>query len=179
MIRRASSRTQGLHLFDEVGHERSRVQNSLRFLIQIGFVGRTAALNNTKELVFIAFTSFNVDLSRQVALRVLFFVHRQRSVLGVTQAIGRVGFEHTLGEGFFIAETGPDSLALFTVNDGRTRILAEGQFTLGSRFSIAQERKSNVFVVVAGFRIMKDLSNGFIMRTTQHEVGIVESLLGQ
>ena len=179
VIRRTSSRTQRLHLFNQVGNERSRIQNGLRFLIQIRLVGRTTALDDTKELVFVTFAGFDVDLSRQVALRVLFFVHRQRGVLGITQAVGRVGFKHALGEGFFIAETGPDGLTLFTVDDGRTRILAEGQFTLSGRFSVAQEGKCDILIVVTGFRIVEDLGNGFVVGATQHEVGIMESLFGQ
>ena len=179
VIRGASSRTQALHLFNEVGHERLGIQNRLGFLIEVALVGRAAALDNAQELVFIAFSGFDINLSRQVAAGVLFFVHRQRSVLRVTQAVGGVGFENTLRECFFIAEAGPNALALFTVDNGRTGVLAEGQFTLGCNFSVAQEGQSNVLIVVGSFRILQDLGNLFIVGAAEHEVGVMESLLGK
>ena len=94
VIGRAGSRTQSLHLFDEVGHECLRIQNGFCFLEEVALVGRTAAFDDAQEVVFTAFNGFNVNLSREIALRVLFFVHRQRSVLRVTQAVGCVGLEN-------------------------------------------------------------------------------------
>ena len=179
VIRGAGSRTQALHLFNEVGNKCLRVQNGLGFLVEVALIGRTATLHYAQEVVFVAFNSFNVDLSGKVALGVLFFVHRQRSVLRVTQAVGRVGLENAQGESFFIAETSPNGLAFFAVNNGSAGILAEGQFTLGGHFSVAQEGKSDVLVVIRGFRILQNLGHLFIVSATEHKVRVVESLFGQ
>ena len=179
VIGRAGSRTQRLHLVDEVGHERGRIQNGLGFLEEVGLVGRAAALDHAQELVFAAFGCFDVDLSRQVATGVLFFVHRKRCVLGITQGIFRVGFVNAAGKSFFIAEAGPNVLTLFAVDDGRTGVLAQRQDALGGGLGVAQERQSDILVVFAGFRILKNLGNLFVVCATQQEVGVVEALLGK
>ena len=179
VVGRAGGRAERLHLVDEIGHERGRIQNGLRFLEEVGLVGRAAALDHAQELVFAAFAGFNVDLSGQVAAGVLFFVHRQRGVLRITQGALRVGVVHAARERFLIAETRPNVLALFAVNDGRARVLAQRQDALGGRFGVAQEGQGDVLVVFAGFGILEDLGDLFVVGAAQQEVGVVEALARQ
>ena len=175
VVRRAGSRAEGLHLFNEEGNELGRIQNSLRFLIEVGLVGRAAALADAQELVFHAFGGFDVDLSRKVALRVHFVVHRERGVLRITQVFFRIGLVDALGNRFFIAETGPDALTLFAVNDGGTGVLAVGELSLGGHFSVTKERERNELVVLACFRILQNLRKLQVVRAAQMEGHIAES----
>ena len=87
--------------------------------------------------------------------------------------------ENAQGESFFIAETSPNGLAFFAVNNGSAGILAEGQFAFGGHFSVAQEGKSDILVVVRSFRILQNLGHLFIVSAAKHEVCVVESLFGQ
>ena len=179
VVRRAGGRAEALHLVDEVGDELLRIEDSLGFLIEVGLVGRAAALDDAEELVFHAFRRFDVDLSGEVALGVDFFVHRERSVLRITQGFLGVRVVNALGDGFFVAEARPDVLALFTVDDGRARVLAEGEHALGGRFGVAQEREGDVLVVVARFGVVKDLRDLFVVRTAEHEVHVGEGAVDE
>ena len=166
-------------MFDQERHQGSRIQNRLSLLVQIRLVGRPAALDNAKELVFVAFGGFDINLSRQITLGVNLFVHAQGSVLRIPQCIFGVGLVNALADGFFIAKARVHVLALFAVNDGRTRILANRQNALSSDFGIAQHRKRHVLIVIRTFRIFENLCNAFIVRTAQHEVHIVESRIDE
>ena len=179
VVRRAGGRAEALHLFDEVGNELGRVEDGLRFLIEVGLVGGTAALDHAEELVLGAFGGFDVDLGGKVALRVHFLVHRERSVLGLAEGFLGVGLVDALGNGFFIAVAGPDLLALFAVNDGRARVLAEREDALGGGFGVAEEHQGDVLVVGRGFRVGEDLGNLFVVFATEHEVHVVEGAVDQ
>ena len=65
------------------------------------------------------------------------------------------------------------------MDDGRTGVLAQRQDALGGGLGVAQERQSDILVVFAGFRILKNLGNLFVVCATQQEVGVVEALLGK
>ncbi len=148
MVRRAGSSSKGLHLLDQEWHQRVRIEDRLGHLVEIGFVGRAAALHYAKEFVFHAFSGFYVNLSWQIAFRVDFFVHVQRSVLAVTKVLLSVGLEHSFRESLGIIEACPHLLSLLSVNDCRSRVLAERQLALCSHFCVAQKAQSDVFVVV-------------------------------
>ena len=81
MVRRAGSRTEALHLFNEERNERRLVENGFRFLEEVGFIGRTATLHHAEEFILVAFLSFDVDLCGQVAARVHLLKHRERRIL--------------------------------------------------------------------------------------------------
>ena len=60
------------------------------------------------------------------------------------------------------------------MDDGGTRILAEGEDTLGCDFRIAEEREGYVLVVVACFGVAEDFSHLFVVRAAQHEGDVAE-----
>ncbi len=65
------------------------------------------------------------------------------------------------------------------MDDSRTGILTEGQDATGSHLSIAQELQGHIFIVLRSLRILQDLGHLQVMLAAQHELHIVESLLGQ
>ena len=65
------------------------------------------------------------------------------------------------------------------MNDSRTRVLTERQDATSSHLGIAQELQGNILVVLAGLGVAENLSHLQVMLATQHELHIVESLLGQ
>ena len=64
------------------------------------------------------------------------------------------------------------------MNDGRTRILADGELTFRCNFCIAQERECHVFVVVRSLRIAQNLSHLCVVGGAEQESHIAESLIG-
>ncbi|MND83908.1 hypothetical protein D3C80_757840 [compost metagenome] len=62
-------------------------QQRWRALKQESLVGRTAALGYKQEFVGILAFFIDVDLSRQIVLRVLFLEHRKWSKLRITQVL--------------------------------------------------------------------------------------------
>ena len=81
MIRRTSRCTQCLHLLNQERNQSARIQNRFCLLIQISLIGRTTTLGHTQEFVLHAFRSLDIDLGRQIALRVHLVVHVERSIL--------------------------------------------------------------------------------------------------
>ena len=84
-----------------------------------------------------------------------------------------------MGEGFGIVEISPDALSFFPVDDGRARILANGELTLCCNFCIAQERQCHIFIVVRGLGIFQNLGHLGIVGGAEQESYIAESLIGQ
>ncbi len=64
VIRRARCGAQRLHLLHQEGHQRGGIKHGLGHLVQIGLVGRAAALGHAQEAIFHAFGCLDVDLSR-------------------------------------------------------------------------------------------------------------------
>ena len=179
VIRRTGCRTQALHLLHQEGDEGAGILDAgLRLLVEVGLVGRAAALGHAKEVVLHTFGSLDVYLGRQVALGVHLIVHVQGSVLAVAQIALRVRLVHTQRQRFLIAEARPHLLALLSVYDGRTRVLAEGKQPLAGYLGIAQEGESHVFVVLTCLGVVQDLGHLFVVGAAQHEADIVESLVG-
>ena len=175
VIRRTSRRTQRFHFFHHERHQLLGIQQSLGFLVKIRFIGRSTTLGNAEEMIFHTFGSFDIDLRRKVAFGIHFFVHRKRSILAITQIFFGISFENTQRKSFFVAIAGPHLLTLFTVDDSRTGILTQRQFTLGSHFGITQESQCHIFVVFTSLRIVQNLGNLLVMTTTQEERNIAES----
>ena len=178
MIRRTSSRTEGFHLLHEEGDECTRVLDT-RFglLVEIGLVRRTATLGHTEETVLRSFGSLEIDLRRQVTFRIHLVIHVQRRVLRIAQVTLRIGIIDASAQRFLVGEISPDLLSFLAVDDGGTGILAQRQLTFASHFGIAQEGERYVFIVRGSFGVAKDLRYLLVMRTTQHETHVVESLL--
>mmetsp|Transcript_177363 Transcript_177363/g.568714 ORF Transcript_177363/g.568714 Transcript_177363/m.568714 type:complete len:335 (-) Transcript_177363:634-1638(-) len=75
VVRGASARAQGLHLFLDECLQLLRVEQSLCLLVQVRFVGRAAALGHEMELVGASLGREDVELAREVRLRVLLREH--------------------------------------------------------------------------------------------------------
>ena len=180
MVRRTSGCTQRLHLLYEERNQGSLVlDGSLRHRIEIGLVGRATTLCHHHELILSTLGSLDVDLGRKVTTGVHLVVHIQRCILRVTEIVLREGVEHTQAQGLFILETSPHLLSLLTMNDSGTRILAERQDALAGHLGITEELQSHILVVLRCLGISEDLGNLFVMLAAQHELHIVEGLLGQ
>ena len=65
------------------------------------------------------------------------------------------------------------------MDNGRTSVLAERQDALGSHLGVAQELQGNIFVVLRSFGVVQNLSHLLVMFAAQHELHVVEGLLGQ
>ena len=180
VIRRTSRCAEALHLLHEEGEQSALVLDGcLRHGVEVGLVGRAATLCHHHETVFSTFSCLDVNLGRKVAFRVHLVIHVQRCVLRITQIVLSEGVEHTLRQCLFVFKTCPHLLALLTVNDSRTRVLAEGEYALGSRLSVAQELQSHILVILRCFRVAKNLRHLQVVLTAQHELHIVECLLSQ
>ncbi|CAH0239658.1 hypothetical protein SRABI106_02373 [Rahnella aquatilis] len=179
MVRRTGCRAQRAHFLNQVIFQLRRGNQRFGFLIQVGFVGRTAAFGDAQEFVLVTIDTVEVDLCRQIGAGVYLFVHIQCGILGIAQVILDEGVIHTLRQAGFVAAAGPDSLPFFTHDDCGAGVLTGRQNAFGRNFRITQELQRNVFVVFAGFRVMKNGSHLLLMRRAQHERGIVERLLRQ
>ena len=179
MVRRAGRGAQGPHLLNQIIFQLRRGDQRFGFLIQISFVGGTAAFRHAQEFILVTINAVEVDLRRQVGAGIHLFIHIQRRVLRVAQVVFNIGVIHALTQRRFVAAAGPDALAFLTHNDCRTGILTGGQDAFRRNFGVAQELQGNVLIVLAGFRIVKNGGNLLLMRRTQHKRGVVESLLRQ
>ena len=64
------------------------------------------------------------------------------------------------------------------MDDGCAGVLAERKDSFHGRLRVAKELKSHIFVIFGGFRIVQDRRNLLVMRPAEHELAIVETLLG-
>ena len=81
MVGRTSGGAECAHFLNEERQKCLWVDEGFCFLIQIGLVGRTAALGHEEEAVFVALGGVNVDLRGKVAAGVDLIVHIEGSVL--------------------------------------------------------------------------------------------------
>ena len=126
VIWRAGSSSESLHLLHEERHERTRILDArLGLLIEIGLVCAASALGHAEEAVLHTLGSLDVYLCREVALGVDLVVHVQRGVLGITEILLGVSLVDTKRKSLLVTETGPYLLALLSVYDGGTGVLAE------------------------------------------------------
>ena len=65
------------------------------------------------------------------------------------------------------------------MDDSRTRVLTERQDALASHLGIAQKLQGHILIILRGLRISENLGHLFVVFAAQHELHIVESLLGQ
>ena len=125
-------------------------------------------------MVFHTLGCLDVDLRGEVAFRVDLVVHGQGRVLRVTEILLGVGLVNAVRESLLITIPGPDLLAFLTVDNCRTRILAEGEQTLACHVGIAEEGQGDILVVVARLGIAQDLGDLLVVRAAQHEGNIAE-----
>ena len=129
MVRRACSRTESTHFLDQVVLQLARGEQRFGFLVEIGFVGRTAAFGDAEEFVLITVDAVEIYLCGQVGAGVDLFVHIQRRVLRVAQVIFGVGVVDAVRQGRFVTAASPDALAFFTDDDRRAGVLTGRQNT--------------------------------------------------
>ena len=154
VVRRTGCGSESLHLGNEERYESSWVLDTgLCLLIEIGLVGRASALGHHKESVLHSLNCLNINLCREVALGVDLIVHIERSVLRIAEILLSVGLIYSKRDSLFIFKACPDLLALFTVNDGGTGILAERELALCRYLGIAEEGESYILVILRSFRI--------------------------
>ena len=177
VVRRASGSTERLHLFGEELFQGLRVEERLGHGPVVSLVGRATALRHKEELHLGAFFGVDVDLGRQVATGVLFFVHRERSNLAVAQVLRRVGVVDTFGNGFSVIKARPDLLALVGYANSRTRVLAERENALGGNAGVLEHGEGDKLVVVRSFRILEDLCDLRRVSRTEAEFNFFESSL--
>ncbi|SAC80206.1 Uncharacterised protein [Enterobacter cloacae] len=179
MVRRARRGAEGAHLLNQVVLQLARGKQRFGFLIEIGFVGRTAAFGDTEEFVLITVDAVEVNLCWQVGAGVDLFVHVQRGVLRIAQVVFGVGVINTVRQRRFITAAGPDALAFFTDDDRRTGILTGWQNAFRRDIGVTQELQGNVLIVFAGFRVTQNIGHLLLMGRTEHKRGVVESVLRQ
>ena len=149
MIRRAGSRTKTLHFLDKERNQRTLIlDGSLGHRIEVGLVSRATTLCHHHELILSTLRGLDINLGRQVTTGVHLVVHVQRCVLRVAQVVLGKGIEHTQAQSLFILEARPDLLSFLAMDDGRTRVLTEGQDATCSHLSITQELQGYVFVIL-------------------------------
>ena len=178
VIRRAGCGAKGTHLLDKERKESSFIlDGGLGHRIEIGLVGRSAAFGDHDETVLRASHRLYVNLGGKVALGVDLIVHVERSILAVSEVLLSIGVEYTEAQGLFILEISPDSLSFLTMDNGSTCVLAEWKDSLDGSLGITQELKGHVFIILRGLWIVKYRRDLFIMRPSEHELAIVETLL--
>ncbi len=179
MIGRAGGGAEGLHFGHQELLQASRVEQSLGFLEQVGFVATAAPFGDEHKLVLIPFGGVEIDLRREIAAGVLFVVHGQGNVLGITQIFFGVGLEDPFGEQFLVPGPGPYPLAFFADDGCRTGVLAEGQLELGRDFGVAQHGDGHPAIVGRGFGIGENLGDLFVVRGPQQKGYVAHGLVGQ
>ena len=65
------------------------------------------------------------------------------------------------------------------MDDGGTRVLAEGELSLAGHLGIAQEGECHVLVVVAGLGVGQDAGHLLVVLAAQQEVHVAEGLCGE
>ncbi len=65
------------------------------------------------------------------------------------------------------------------MNDSRAGVLTERQDATGSHLGVAEELQGYILVVRRGLRVLQNLCHLQVVLTAQHELHIVEGLLGQ
>ena len=167
-----------LHLFHKEGNQCSGILDAgLGFLIEVCFVGGPSAFRDAEETVFHSLAGFDVDLCGKVATGVHLVVHVERCILAVAQIVLGIGVVDATCNILFVFVPRPYLLAFFSVDDGCSGVLAEGELSLACHFSVAEEGKCHILVVFAGFRITQNLCHLFVVATTQFEADVVEGLV--
>ena len=179
MVRRARRGAEGAHLLNQIILQLARGEQRFGLLIEIGFVGRTAAFGDAEEFVLVTVDAIEIDLCRQVSAGVDLFVHVQRRVLRIAQVVFGVGVVDAVSQRRFVTAAGPDALAFFTDDDRRAGILAGRQNAFRRDIGVTQELQGNVLVVFAGFRVAQNIGHLLLVRWAEHKRGVVESVLRQ
>jgi hypothetical protein len=156
VVRRAGRGAEGPELLVQEGGEAPGVEEGLRLLEQVALVGRAAALRHEHQLVGVAVDGRDLDLGRQVGLRVDLVPHGERGQLAVAEVVALVGVEHPAGDRGLIAAAGEHVLALLALHDGGARVLAHGQHAAGGDAGVLQQVEGDEAVVGRRLRVVED-----------------------
>ncbi len=178
VIGRAGSGSERRQLPADPGRKCLGIENGLGLLKEHHFVGGATALRQEEQLVGVALGRVNVDLRRQIALRVHLFEHRERRILGVAKVFRRVGPVDALAERFFIAEVGPYALSLEGVDLRRPGVLTARQDPGGRNDSVLEKAQGDETVVVGGLRVVEDVTEGREMSGAIEIVHIAQRFAG-
>ena len=179
VVRRAGRSAERLHLFGEELFQGLRVEERLGHGPVVSLVGRATALRHKQELHLGAFFGVDVDLGRQVATGVLFFVHGQGCNLAVAQVLGGVGVVDTFRNRFGIVKAGPHLLALVGNADGRTGVLTERENALCGNAGVPEHGERDKLVVVRSFRVLQNLCDLRRVGRAQAEFHFFKGGLGE
>mmetsp|Transcript_73891 Transcript_73891/g.159828 ORF Transcript_73891/g.159828 Transcript_73891/m.159828 type:complete len:518 (+) Transcript_73891:377-1930(+) len=179
VVRRAGAGAQGLQLLLDEGLELLGVQQGLGLLVEVGLVGRAAALGHEHELVPGPIDGHHVDLRREVALRVLLRKHRERRHLRIPQVALRVRIVHSTGEVLLVLTVSDDVLAALGHDDAGAGVLAAGQVALRGDDRIVQEVACGEAVVVGRLRVNHDLPQLSQVGWAQEVADLADAVLRQ
>ena len=180
MVRRAGRRAQALHFLHEEWQQCALVlYGGFGHGVEVGLVGGASSFGHHHEAVFGSLRGLDVYLGWKVAAGIDFLIHGERGVLGVTQVVLRESVVHATCQGFLVLEACPYLLSLLAMDDGRSCILAERQYSLASHLGVAQELQSHILVVLGCFRVGQNLGHLLIVLAAQHELHVMECLLAE
>mmetsp|Transcript_13912 Transcript_13912/g.29698 ORF Transcript_13912/g.29698 Transcript_13912/m.29698 type:complete len:690 (-) Transcript_13912:273-2342(-) len=155
VVRRTGRRADRFDVRLQEGFHATRVQKSLRLLIEKRFVGRPAALGDEQKVILVALRPEDVHLRRKIVPRILLVEHGQGSDLAVPQVQLGVGIVRAAGEMLVVVSVGQDPMAPLSHDDGRSRVLASGQYPPRCDVGIFEQFHGHESIVVGGFRIFQ------------------------
>mmetsp|Transcript_21332 Transcript_21332/g.46606 ORF Transcript_21332/g.46606 Transcript_21332/m.46606 type:complete len:232 (-) Transcript_21332:493-1188(-) len=158
VVGRAGGRAQALDLVQQEGLQGGRVQHGLGLLVQAGLVGTAASLGDEQEVVCVARSGVELNLSRQVAACVLLGEHVQRCHLGVPEVGLRVGPVHALAEGLLVLTIRPNVLPTLANNNAGAGVLAAGENHACSNIRVLKQLQSHKAVVSGRLRVIQDVA---------------------
>ena len=120
----------------------------------------------------------DINLSREVATGVLFFVHRQGCNLAVAKVLGGVSVVDAFRNCFGVIKARPDLLALVGNANSRTGVLAEREDALGGNAGVLEHGEGDKLVVIRSFRILENLGDLGRVGWTEAEFNFFECSLG-
>ena len=94
-------------------------------LIEVSLISAATALYHAKELIFVAFCGFDVNLCGEVTTCVDLVIHIEWRILGITQVFLGICLIDTERESLLVAESCPYLLTLLAVYDSSAGILTE------------------------------------------------------
>ena len=156
VVRRTGRRAEGPDLGVDEGAQALGVEQRLGLLEEVGLVGRAAPLGHEEELVGVAVGRVELDLRRQVVLRVLLDEHAPRRELGVAQVGRRVGVEDAAGERRLVTAAGQHVLPLLAHDDRRAGVLAHRQHPAGGDRRVLQQVEGDEVIVRRRLRVVED-----------------------
>mmetsp|Transcript_66390 Transcript_66390/g.198308 ORF Transcript_66390/g.198308 Transcript_66390/m.198308 type:complete len:237 (-) Transcript_66390:192-902(-) len=157
VVRRARGRAESRNLLRHERRQLFLVEERLGLLEEEGLVRRAAALGHELELVLRAGRREQLDLRRQVCLRVRLREHVQRRHLRVAQVGARIRVEDALRQVRLVIAVGPYVLAALAHHDRRPRVLAARQDFARRDVGVLEQLECNKLVVAGRLRVVEDV----------------------